>query len=78
MATMAVAMLAVPLLDVIAKLPTHIHSPGQIGLARFAFQTVFPAVIMLARGVRPTRPTAAHGSPPDDRPGSYAYCLEPE
>jgi drug/metabolite transporter (DMT)-like permease len=61
MATMAAAMLAAPLVDVIAKLLTDSYSPGQIGLARFGFQTVFLAGIMLASGVRPRRPSARHG-----------------
>jgi drug/metabolite transporter (DMT)-like permease len=61
MATMAVAMLAAPLVDVIAKLLTDSYTPGQIGLARFGFQTVFLAGVMLTWGVRTRRPTVLHG-----------------
>jgi drug/metabolite transporter (DMT)-like permease len=61
MATMAVGMLAAPLVDVIAKLLTDRYSPGQIGLARFGLQTVFLAGLMLAWGARLSRPTVLHG-----------------
>jgi len=61
MATMAVAMLAAPSVDVIAKLLTDSYTPGQIGLARFGFQTVFLAGVMQAWGVRPRRPIVLHG-----------------
>jgi S-adenosylmethionine uptake transporter len=60
MATMAAAMLAAPLVDVIAKLLTDSYAPGQIGLARFGFQTVFLAGIMLAWRARPSRPSVLH------------------
>lgn len=61
MATMAAAMLVAPLVDVIAKGLTDSYSPGQIGLARFGFQTLFLAVVMLVWRAQLGRFTVRHG-----------------
>jgi hypothetical protein len=61
MAKMAMTLLARPLLDVISELLTDKLQLGQSGLPRFAFQTVLVAGVVLARDVRPARPTAGHG-----------------
>ena len=60
-AAMVLAMFLVPLVDVIAKLLTDTHGPAQIGLARFAFQTLYLAGVLLARRIRPERPSPKHG-----------------
>jgi drug/metabolite transporter (DMT)-like permease len=61
MAIMAAAMLLVPLLDALAKLLTATLSPGQIGLGRFAVQTVVLGAVVLVRrrGLR-SRPVPLH------------------